>query len=124
MPDSAGESEIYLLRDYPATARVLRNGEPLVLSLNDPGADPAEVELMSMWEYQVLVMLPLVVRGQSVGLLELYSEQDKQGFSSEELDRLMAFAEQVALAISNARLYRASSAPVWRRRRSATRPWL
>lgn len=105
VPDTAGESEIYLLKDYPATARVLRNGEPLVLRVNDPGADPAEVELMRMWEYQVLVMLPLEVRGRSVGLVELYSEQDKPGFSSEELDRLMAFAEQVALAISNARLY-------------------
>lgn len=105
VPDENGESEIYLLQDFPATARVLRNGEPLVLKADDPRADPAEIQLLREWDYQALVMLPLKVRGRPVGLVELYSRKSNLAFSSEDLDRLLAFAEQVALAMSNARLY-------------------
>ena len=103
--DIGGERVVYLLQDYPATSRVIRQGAPLVVRVQDPSADPAERDLMLEWEYEVLVMLPLKVRGKPVGLVEMYSEQNVAEFSPQDLDRLLAFAEQVALALSNARMY-------------------
>jgi signal transduction histidine kinase len=48
--------------------------------------------------------LPLIVKGQSVGLLTLsYSEPDR--YSPRDTELVKAFADQVAVAIENARLY-------------------
>lgn len=48
--------------------------------------------------------IPLVVRGQKIGLLAIDSAQPNR-FTEEDLQMAVAFADQVAIALENARLY-------------------
>jgi GAF domain-containing protein len=49
------------------------------------------------------VALPLIVRGKVLGVLDIQSDQP-QAFSPEDMDVLQTLADQVAVAIENARL--------------------
>lgn len=62
----------FLVSDYPATAAVLRTGEPAVLTLADDEVDAAEAQLLREIGYATLLMLPLEVVGERWGLIELY----------------------------------------------------
>ena len=51
------------------------------------------------------VALPLVFRGAEVGIIYVFRAAVNVGFTREEREMLTAFAEQAAIAVSNARLY-------------------
>lgn len=52
-----------------------------------------------------LLVSPLVVKDQVIGVLEVLNKVDRSPFNSKDLELLTAFAGQVAVAIENARLY-------------------
>jgi signal transduction histidine kinase/HAMP domain-containing protein len=51
--------------------------------------------------------LPMIAKGQTLGVLSLYTKEEHQ-FSREEMDFLMALANQAAMAVHNSRLYEQS----------------
>ena len=63
----------FMVARYPETLRVLERQETVIVDADDPAADRAEVELMVQDGSRVLAMLPLVAKGQSIGLVELNS---------------------------------------------------
>ena len=72
MPDD--ELQPYFdLAAFPASLHVLRRRTTVAVDTADPGADPAEVALLEVDGYRSVVMLPLVAKGQSIGLVELIS---------------------------------------------------
>jgi diguanylate cyclase (GGDEF)-like protein len=95
----------YYLKDYPATAQVLESGEPVMIHVNDPQADPKERDLLIEMGYGTLLMLPLYAGEQPIGLVELYSQKTDFRISSDKLGRLRSLAELAAMALSNAYLY-------------------
>lgn len=52
-----------------------------------------------------LLVVPLLVKGDVIGVLEILNKKDSSPFNHEDLELLTAFAGQVAVAIENARLY-------------------
>lgn len=66
--------ELFLLTDYPLTQEVIASAEPRRVSRDDPAADAAETALLERLGFDALVMLPLESRGQSWGLVEIYSD--------------------------------------------------
>jgi GAF domain-containing protein len=64
-----------LVSDYPATQAVLERREPVALSLHDADVDPAEAALLSELGFSSLLMLPLVLRGDVWGLVEIYRDE-------------------------------------------------
>jgi len=52
-----------------------------------------------------LLVVPLVVKDHSIGVLEVLNKKDGSPFNDKDLDLLTAFAGQMAVAIENARLY-------------------
>ncbi len=95
----------YLLADFPATNQVLKSNQPLIIRTNDPEAEPAEKDLLKNIEVATVLLLPLVAGGQTVGLVELYSENETHEFTREDIRLAQALADQVAIAIANAQLY-------------------
>jgi diguanylate cyclase (GGDEF)-like protein len=89
---------------YPETLRVLEGQETVIIDAADPSADPAEVELMIRDGHKVLAMLPLVAKGQSIGLVELISKSTLV-LDEERLDLARTMANEAAMALENARLY-------------------
>ena len=89
---------------YPQTLRVLERQETIIIEADDPAADPAEVALLRREGNKVLAMLPLVAKGQSIGLVELFS-RSVITWDVERLQLGRTMANEAAMALENARLY-------------------
>ena len=89
---------------FPETLRVLERQDTVIIDADDPTADRAEVELMLRDGNRSLAMLPLVAKGQSIGLVELLSNEPV-AFTEERLGLARTMANEAAMALENARLY-------------------
>ena len=96
---------VFHLDNYPATLRVLRLGQPHVTRLDDPSADPAEIRQLIHDKMFSSLLIPLRLRGNSLGLAELFTSDPNRVFTPTEVQFASALADQVAVAIDNARLY-------------------
>jgi len=89
---------------FPETLRALESQEVVIIDAQDPAADPAEVKLLVQDGNRMLVMLPLVAKGQSIGLVEMFS-QASVSWDTERLELAQTMANEAAMALENARLY-------------------
>jgi len=60
---------------------------------------------MQKYELATLVIIPLVMKGQTVGIMELETWDQERRYTSEQLNLAMTLANQAAVALENARLY-------------------
>lgn len=103
--DPAGA--IYRLDDYPASRRVLQHRQPVCVQADDPEADPSESALMAADGIRSLLMVPLVVRDEVIGLVELIEQTRPREFAATEVSVCQTLANQMAAALENARLFEA-----------------
>jgi diguanylate cyclase (GGDEF)-like protein len=89
---------------YPETLRVLRDQVAVVIDAEDPAADPAEVALLRQQGMRTLAMLPLVAKGESIGLVELLSRSAIR-IDEQRLGVARTMANEAAMALENARHY-------------------
>ncbi len=89
---------------FPETLRVLERGNTVIIDALDPAADPAEVSLLERDGNRMLVMLPLVAKGQAIGLVELFSKTEVR-WDAQRLELARTMANEAAMALENARLY-------------------
>jgi GAF domain-containing protein len=82
---------------------VAKRGEPYVVS--DVETDPIYLHHPELPHTRSELALPLRARGETLGVLDLQSDET-HAFSSKDVSILQTLADQVALAISNARLFR------------------
>jgi diguanylate cyclase (GGDEF)-like protein len=94
----------FALADFPATRRVLEEKATIVVDVDDPAADPAEVAQLIRHGDFGMVMLPLVAKGESIGLVELISRR-KGTIDPARLDLARSMANEAAMALENAKLY-------------------
>ena len=94
-----------LLTAYPATIRVIESLIPLIIQVNDPRADPAELAYMNENQIATLVIIPLAVKGQALGVIELAAWDNPRNINPEQLNLSMTLANAAAVALENARLY-------------------
>jgi PAS domain S-box-containing protein len=97
--------DTFSLHDYPLTRRVLQENITIQLHSDDPQADPAELALMRDAGVKTLLMLPLVVRDETLGLVEIESVEPGRVFTQREIALLETLGVYAANAIQNARLY-------------------
>lgn len=84
--------------------RVAQVGEPLIV--HDTAKDPAFVRKAEISKrIRNSLTVPLKVKGQVIGTLEVCNKAGTGSFSSSDERLLAAFAAQAAIAIDNARLY-------------------
>jgi diguanylate cyclase (GGDEF)-like protein len=104
----AGEIEMlesaYDLRPFPETRRVLEDQVLSIIDAADPDADPAERRLLHDAGDRTLVMVPLVAKGASIGLVEL-SSAAALTVDAQRLELARTMANEAAMALENARLY-------------------
>jgi PAS domain S-box-containing protein len=101
-------SMVYRLTDFPATLRVMQTLQPLVVHANARDADPTELAHMRDNGRTSLVILPLSVKGQAIGVVELESWDQQLHLTPEELDLATTLANQAAAVLENARLFDAT----------------
>ena len=94
----------YALAEYPETRRVLTGGRSKIIHVDDGDADPNEVRYLRSIGNVVAAMLPLVAKGEAIGLVELTSARDV-AFDERRLGLAQTMANEAAMALENARLY-------------------
>jgi signal transduction histidine kinase len=86
-------------------ARVLAERTPAIVRWSDPALSPQDRAQLAKWKLSMLVVQPLFVKGEPVGLIELFHATKEPVVGDEELRLWRAVADQAAVAIENARLY-------------------
>lgn len=85
---------------------VARYKEPVII--NSPSGDPrcdSELERLAGIEINSLLAVPLIGKGQMIGVVEAINHQSGN-FSDQDLDVLIGLNNQIAVAVDNAHLYR------------------
>jgi signal transduction histidine kinase len=85
---------------------VAHNGRAVIA--NDARTDPRfshRVDVRTGFLTQSIAAVPLQVKGQTIGVLEVLNKYSGPGFDQEDLRMMSAIATQAAIAIQNARLY-------------------
>ncbi len=100
---AANDQSSYVLADFPLTRRVVEDQEPSTLHIDDPNADAAEVAVLREEGSSALMMVPLVARGETIGLAEI--TRDGRPFGSADVALADSFAAEAAMALENARLH-------------------
>ncbi len=99
----------FALAGYPETRRVLETQTLSTIDAEDPAADPAEVALLRRDGQRTLVMVPLVAKGETIGLVELCGVGVLR-LDARRVDLARAMANEAAMALANARLYETTRA--------------
>jgi diguanylate cyclase (GGDEF)-like protein len=92
--------EFFALHDYPLTEKVLREQEAAQVLAEDPDADPAEVELLLNLGYRSMLLVPVIHRGASLGILEAQSATDRP-WTRTEINRARIIANQLGSVIDS-----------------------
>lgn len=95
----------YPMSRFPLTRRVLEEQRPAVVNVGDPAADPHELRELVREGDKSMLMLPLVFRGQSIGLVELIDHVRERRYTRQELRICTAVASQAAAALHNAQVF-------------------
>lgn len=92
------------LNEYPVTQRVLREDLPAQIRVDDPQADPAERAFLRQVGSQAVLMLPLRGRHNTLGLVELYDDNQPRTFSEEEIALARLLVSHAGLALDRGML--------------------
>ncbi|NUO49133.1 MAG: PAS domain S-box protein [Polyangiaceae bacterium] len=76
--------------------------------LRDAGIDPIYVELIRELGIESLMLLPLVARGRTLGVLTYASGESGRSFSPDALELAQGLAQRASLALDNAHMYDAA----------------
>jgi diguanylate cyclase (GGDEF)-like protein len=79
-----GPDWAYLIADFPLTEVVLRTREPRCLSFLDADIDAAEAYVLRELGMSCVLLVPLLVRGEVYGLVEVYDARLRQ-FTAEDV---------------------------------------
>jgi diguanylate cyclase (GGDEF)-like protein len=97
-------NESYPVDAFPATHAVLHDQRPIVVSVDDPAADKAEVGYLESIAQRTMAMIPLIAAGRTVGLIEVTSTRSG-AFDARAVELATMLAGEAAMALENARLY-------------------
>jgi GAF domain-containing protein len=87
---------------------VLAEDRTIGLESNDAINDEVTREYLTGLAWQAVLLVPLMSKGQVVGLVELGDRIRPRSFTAEEMALAKSLALQAAIAIENAKLYRAA----------------
>ncbi len=94
--DASGLRHIALIERNPLTAEV-----------QEASLSPGDREALAHFSQGSLLILPLLVRGEAIGLIQILDVNPARRFTDAELSLARAFANVMGTALGNARLYAA-----------------
>ncbi len=102
---SPGMGPSYHPEDYLVAVSLMEKNESATARLSDPTIEPLDRNELVRWGTRTLVTQPLSVKGEPIGLVELYNVTEERRVSDDELRLWRAVADQAAVAVENARLF-------------------
>ncbi len=85
----------YVLTDYPATLALMKGGGAIEIQISDPGADHAERRLMAELGYSSLLIVPLVDRDTTIGIVE-FAQFAPRRWSTHDVAHATGLAEHLS----------------------------
>jgi diguanylate cyclase (GGDEF)-like protein len=107
-PQAQELGTVFPLTDFPEDREILQNGVIIEENLSDAELPPSARASMLEWGQQTLLSVPLLIEDRAVGLLEIAQLDRERRFAAEEIEFVRALGEHAAIAINNARQYRAT----------------
>jgi diguanylate cyclase (GGDEF)-like protein/PAS domain S-box-containing protein len=93
----------YPLDDFPESRAVMVDRAPRVIRVADPACDPNERDMLVRNGYSSMLMLPLLSRGEVIGLMEIADVRDRSW--DEDLEFYRALTDVLGVAVHNAVLH-------------------
>jgi len=90
---------------WPSATKALQEGQWSVIRRDDQDIIPAELEDLYEWNAQISVVMPISIKGQALGLVEIYKIVDDGPIPNETLQLWKHATDQAAIAFENARLF-------------------
>jgi PAS domain S-box-containing protein len=87
--------------------QTMTTGEPVILE--DYPSHPAQVPVFTEAGVKAILAVPLMIGKKPVGALGLFGKSPQKKFSKTDLEMALAVADQAAVAIENANLFRETS---------------
>jgi len=85
---------------------VVKTGQPKVVQdVDGESAFSEKVDQVTGFRTRSMICVPLIVRGRPIGALQVINKKSGDAFSQNDLDLLTAAAQQIAVALENAKLY-------------------
>jgi serine phosphatase RsbU (regulator of sigma subunit)/FixJ family two-component response regulator len=103
------KQENYPLRTHPMVKTVVDSAEMRLVYSTDDHLSPLEQAWMADHHASVNLILPLTIRGKSIGVLELISTAPEAHYSQQTIRIAQGLAAQAAIALENARLHEAET---------------
>lgn len=103
--DPKSAAKVQRLSEYPVIQEVLEEQIPEQMTLSQPTLDPAEGAYMRQAGCKTRLLLPMIFKGQVMGLVELEDSRVERIFTPQEIALAQLLANQAAGAIENARLF-------------------
>ncbi len=94
----------YSLDDYPSKRRALEDREVVVISRDNDELSAKEAQELEVFGDTAQVLVPLIMRDRSIGLIQLELQSEYRTFTHREIRLAQALGAQAATAIENARL--------------------
>jgi PAS domain S-box-containing protein len=98
------EGTRFNLSEHPAKLHALREREVVVITLSDEGSYPDDVAELRRNNDSARLLVPLVVRDQSIGLIQIEMQSTRRTIAHQDIRLAQALGAQAAIAIQNARL--------------------
>jgi PAS domain S-box-containing protein len=108
------EGEIISFDDYPVIERAITTTLPSIISPTDTGYVSEEIAYLQEIQVATLVLIPFSVKSRVIGVMELGFINERH-FSASQLNFAMTLANQIAVALDNARLFEAAQQEIFDR---------
>ena len=95
----------YPLDDWGSAVSALQEGQWSIVRRDDPDISPVDLDDLRTWNSQLLVVIPISVRNQVMGIVELYKIIADDTITNEVLQLWKTAADYSAIALENARLF-------------------
>ena len=83
----------------------MQRQQPVQVLCSDPDASPQELAYMRQAGIKTLVILPLVYKGECIGIVELEDSLNERRLPPDQMNLAMTMSGQLAAALENARLF-------------------
>ncbi|MET0615477.1 MAG: sensor domain-containing diguanylate cyclase [Thermoleophilaceae bacterium] len=97
--------EVYSVEDYPGLQRLMSGAEYAIASIDDPGTDPSQRELLRTMGKESSLAVKMILEGQPWGELEVYTGPGAPRASENDVEFLRAIADQLVGAVHRAELF-------------------
>lgn len=97
----------YLPDEFPGTVTALEAGEPILAYVDDPALSPAKRQHLQAFSGYTSLVIPLQVGGKTIAYAEIWESQQRRTFTPAEIQLCQDIAHHAAIAIENARLFKA-----------------